>query len=77
MVVSFKAILYSEEIMSKIYEAKIDVWPVNKYRVSDKTLGTKRTFEKLTLILGYGNVQSEKIIEGINRLEKAIRTAKG
>lgn len=66
LVVQFKNILFTEDIMKKIIKEKVKVYSVEKYSIHKGSHNNK-------IILGYGHLSVEQIEEGIKRIRRAIK----
>lgn len=66
LVAEFKNIIFTEEVLKKIMEQEVKVYPVEKYAMEKGKHINK-------IIFGYGHLSIEEIEDGIKRLEKAIK----
>lgn len=66
LVAEFKSIIFTEELLKKIMEKEVKVYPVEKYALEKGKHINK-------IILGYGHLSIEEIEDGVKRLEKAIK----
>lgn len=66
LVAEFKNITFTEEVLKKIMEQEVKVYPVEKYALKKENHMNK-------IILGYGHLSIEEIEEGVKRLKKAIK----
>lgn len=65
LVVEFRGVTFSDEVMHKIHAQGVNVYPVELHTIRKSVHSNK-------VILGYGNLSLEKIEEGIARLERAL-----
>ncbi|OEH94276.1 PLP-dependent aminotransferase family protein [Bacillus solimangrovi] len=68
LVAEFEDIVFSEDILSKITEHNVKVYPVESHAIQKGNHTNK-------IILGYGNLSKEEIKEGIKRLKCALTTS--
>ncbi|APM37924.1 PLP-dependent aminotransferase family protein [Clostridium kluyveri] len=66
LVAEFQNILFTEEILKKITQQKVKVYPVEKYAIHKGRHRNK-------IILGYGHLSIDEITEGIRRIKKVIQ----
>jgi GntR family transcriptional regulator/MocR family aminotransferase len=65
LVIEFKNISFTKEILSEILKEKVKVYPVEKYAIHKGNHMNK-------IILGYGHLNIEEIQEGVKRIRKGI-----
>lgn len=65
VVAEFKNFLFTEDVLQKITQQKVRVYPVEKYEVNKGRHRNK-------IILGYGHLSIEEIREGIKRVKEGI-----
>ncbi|HEX9060633.1 MAG TPA: PLP-dependent aminotransferase family protein [Clostridia bacterium] len=65
MVAEFKNVLFTEEVLKKIIQQKVKVYPVEKYAVIKGRHTNK-------IILGYGHLETCEIREGIKRIKEGL-----
>lgn len=65
VVAEFKNILFTDEVLSKIIDEKVKIYPVERYALNKGRHSSK-------VILGYGHLSIDEIAEGIKRIKKAI-----
>lgn len=65
LVIEFKNVSFTKEILSKILKEKVKVYPVEKYAIHKGNHMNK-------IILGYGHLSIEEIQEGVKRIRKGI-----
>lgn len=66
LVAKFKNILFTNELIKRILQQKVKVYPVEKYAIN-------KGKHKNEIILGYGHLSVSEITEGINRLAEVIK----
>jgi GntR family transcriptional regulator/MocR family aminotransferase len=67
IVVDFKNVSFTEKILKDLESKGVKIYPVEKYAIEKGT----HTGE---IILGYGHLSIEAIIEGVNRIKEAFIT---
>ena len=67
LVAEFKNISFTAEVLKKITQQKVVVYPVEKYAIHKGRHSNK-------IILGYGHLSIEEITEGIRRIKEGIGT---
>lgn len=65
LVASFANVQFSDELIKKIAMQKIKIYPVEYHAI-------QKGIHKNEIILGYGNLTNEKILEGMHILKNAI-----
>jgi Transcriptional regulators containing a DNA-binding HTH domain and an aminotransferase domain (MocR family) and their eukaryotic orthologs len=65
LVAEFRNVSFTEEVLEKITQQKVKVYPVEKYAVHKGRHSNK-------ILLGYGHLSIEEITEGIKRIKKGI-----
>ena len=66
LVAKFKNALFTEELIKKILQQKVKVYPVEKYAIN-------KGKHKNEIILGYGHLSVSEITEGIDRLAEVLK----
>lgn len=66
LVVKFKKISFTNELMKKILQHKVKVYPVEKYAIN-------KGRHKNEIVLGYGHLNVSEITEGIDRLAEVLK----
>ncbi len=65
LVVAFTDIVFNHEIQKKLKNAGVNVPPVSQHTI-------KKGMHEDKIMLGYGNLSSEQIIEGVRRMSKCL-----
>ncbi|MBP3039117.1 PLP-dependent aminotransferase family protein [Bacillaceae bacterium Marseille-Q3522] len=65
LVVEFPGIEFTEEVIAAVKRHYVTVYPVEQYAM-------QKGFHTRQIVMGYGSLPEEKIIEGVHRLKKAI-----
>lgn len=65
LIASFDSILFSEQVLQKLDQHKVKIYPVELHTI-------RKDVHKDKIILGYGNLCEEDIEEGIRRLKAAL-----
>ncbi|MEN6328184.1 MAG: PLP-dependent aminotransferase family protein [Syntrophomonas sp.] len=65
LIVEFNDVIFTDEVLGKLKKAGVNVYPVEMYAVNKGCYNNK-------IMLGYGNVNEEEIIEGIKRIKSVL-----
>lgn len=69
LVAEFKNVSFTEEVLQKIIQQKVKVYPVEKYAINKGRHRNK-------IILGYGHLSIGEIKEGVKRIKEGIANIK-